>query len=319
MKRLMFTLALAASLAFVPSLTRAQSTDPPETAEYTRILREALGEYDAGNYREARALFTRAHEEQPNARTLRGIGMASFELREYVESIRALEGSLAHPVRPLTDEQRQSVQELIDRARTFVGRYTVRVEPEGAALYVDGAPAELGPDGSLLLDLGDHQLSVRCAECRETSRTVTVQGGEEEALTIDAAAASAPLSTASPGAPAPSTSGSDDDGGVSVPGIVLLATAGALLGGAAAAGVWWSGRGSEVGRCEDAGAACHNLDTLHSEQTAAGGVTIGLIAAATIAATAGVILLVSGGGEDEDRASVACGPTPMGMSCAGTF
>jgi hypothetical protein len=313
---------LGALLLLSPTTAAAQDGEPPESEEYTRILREALQEYDARNYLEARALFTRAHDLQPNARTLRGIGMASFELREYVQSIRALEAALTHQVRPLTEEQRASVEDLMDRARTFVGRFQVRVAPPGATLYVDGAPAELGPDGSLLLDLGEHEVSVRCDDCSTTSRSVAVRGGEDEELSIDASRGS-PLvtssSTATETTTAPVTGPQDDGSGVSVPGIVLLATAGVLAGGAAASGIWWAGRGSEIERCENAGAACRNLDTLQGEQTAAGAVTIGLVAGAAIAATLGVILLIGGGDDGESTASLTCGPGLMGMGCAGTF
>src|SRR3954468_5859705 len=73
---------------------RALAQDPAETPQYRSLLEEAVAEYDARRYEEARALFRRAHDLSPNARTMRGIGMASFELREYVEALRALEGAL---------------------------------------------------------------------------------------------------------------------------------------------------------------------------------------------------------------------------------
>ncbi len=318
MIRSMSPVALAAIVLLSAHRARAQEG----TEEYTRILQEALQEYDARNYLEARALFVRAHDLQPNARTLRGIGMASFELREYVQSIRALEEALAHEVRPLTDAQRASVQDLMDRARTFVGRFRVELGPPGASLYVDDAPAELDAEGRVLLDLGDHELAVRCDGCRTATRSVVVRGGEDETLTIEASREAEPMAatTSATSAGTSTAPASDDDGGgVSVPGIVALSAAGVLVGGAAASAIWWAGRGSEVERCENAGAACRNLDTLNGEQTAAGAVTIGLFAAAAIATTVGIVLLVSGGDEDESSAELACAPAMMGVSCAGRF
>jgi hypothetical protein len=317
------TAALALAVVLPLALTgiaRAQESEPPETEAYQRLLREALTEYDGGRYLEARALFRRAHEEQPNARTLRGIGMASFELREYVETLRALEAALVHPVRPLTDEQRASVRDLSDRARSFVGRFVVTVEPESAVLYVDGAPAERRDDGSILLDLGEHRFEVRCDGCVTTAETVSVRGGEDEPLSLVATGrrTDGDATGLDPG-PAPVTAANDD--GVSVSGIVFLATAGVLAGAAAASGVWWAGRGDEIARCEMAGAACRNLDTLRGEQTAAGAVTLGMITLAVAAATVGVILLVSGGSDERDdaRRSMFCAPTLGGVGCAGTF
>ena len=92
------------TLSIVFAFGRAWGAAAPATREsaesrqYTSLLEEAVSEYDARRYEEARALFRKAHDISPNARTLRGIGMASFELREYVEALRALEGALAASV-----------------------------------------------------------------------------------------------------------------------------------------------------------------------------------------------------------------------------
>src|SRR5262245_44373834 len=70
----------------------AQSAAPAkEPAGYRQIVSRAVREFDAGNYAEARGLFNRAHELQPNARTHLGLGLAEFELRNYGTSIDHLE------------------------------------------------------------------------------------------------------------------------------------------------------------------------------------------------------------------------------------
>jgi hypothetical protein len=130
-----FVLALTLSL---PLTAFAQEA----TDRYRTLVDAALEESAAGRWEEARALFRQAHEVSPNARTLRGIGMASYELRDYAEAVRMLAGALDSTVTPLTEEQRAQVTELLGRARAFVGRYEVDL-PEGASLSVDGAAATL--------------------------------------------------------------------------------------------------------------------------------------------------------------------------------
>jgi len=76
-----------------------------------------------GRWQEARALFQQAHEEYPNARTLRGIGMAAFEMRDYVGAYRALMQALASEERPLTRRQRRATQALLEETRAFIGRF----------------------------------------------------------------------------------------------------------------------------------------------------------------------------------------------------
>ncbi len=317
------------AFAALPTAASAQDdgTEQPSTVESTRyreLLAEALSEYGAGRYREARAMFDRAHEEFPNARTLRGIGMTSFELRQYVDSVRFLKRSLAHQVRPLTDEQRASVEALIERAGAFVGRYVVTVRPLAATLTLDGAPVTPEEDGAIFLDLGRHHLEVTCGGCRSASRVVEVRGGENEAMVLEAQSSSAVGALApSPAMPVPGdddNAGSDDgDRGGSVTAIVLLAGGGVLAGAAAGSAVWWVGRNDEVARCEAAGAACHNLDDLNGEQAAAAGVTIGLAAGAAIALTVGVVLLLTDGDDESDQAALVCIPALGGIACAGTF
>ena len=89
------------------------------------LIGDAVAEYDAGHFQEARALFRQAHESPPTARTLRGIGMCSFELRDYVEATRSLGASLRDTRRPLTERSRNGTRRLLlARAHTFVGRST---------------------------------------------------------------------------------------------------------------------------------------------------------------------------------------------------
>src|SRR6476619_7744765 len=116
---------------------RAADEDTPVSV----LIGDAVAEYDAGHYQEARALFKQAHAKSPTARTLRGIGMCSFEMRDDVEAARALGASLREQRRPLTAEQKRHAEALLNRANTFVGRFTVKFKPESASLFVDGHPA----------------------------------------------------------------------------------------------------------------------------------------------------------------------------------
>ena len=166
------TLILAVALHAASSTVRARAqdaTDPAATAPaepespspvVRALLVEAVAEYDAGHYAEAQALFRRAHELAPSARTLRGLGMAAFELRQYTVALRAFEEALTSSERPLTDEQRAHVEELRERARVFVSTLVVHVRPADAALRVDGSPTALGPEGLLRLDPGPHTFDV---------------------------------------------------------------------------------------------------------------------------------------------------------------
>ena len=165
----------------------ASASDPaPEVqAQYRDVVARAVAEYDAGRWAEARSLFLRAHELWPSARTLRTLGMASFELRAYAQALEDLQAALDDTRRPLPEEHRAQVVAVIDRTRAFVGRYRVQVSPPAAELWVDGAPRALGPEGVLLLEVGGHELRARAPGHAELTRRLDVRGREDEAIALE--------------------------------------------------------------------------------------------------------------------------------------
>src|SRR5262245_48073860 len=94
------------------TLASAQDAEPPG---YRAAVDEAVTEHQAWHFTEARGLFVRAHALFPNARTLKGLGMVEFELRNYHESAEYLRASLASAVKPLTSELRAEALALLHR------------------------------------------------------------------------------------------------------------------------------------------------------------------------------------------------------------
>lgn len=193
-------LALAVLVALDASPAAAQAaTAAAEPAQYQALIDQALSEYVAHNFAEARALFLKAHEVYPNARTLRGLGMAEFELRNYGDCIARLEEALASQVKPLDAGLRAQTEQLLARARGFVGRFELQLNPpalEGTRIAVDGSAVQLAPGQVLTLTAGEHTLQVSAPGYREARRTLSVKGGEQQPLEIVLLAQSAPeLST----------------------------------------------------------------------------------------------------------------------------
>jgi hypothetical protein len=212
-------LALTLLLATVcsPPAAAQQAESEPEPASYTALIDEAISEYAAGRFEEARALFTRAHALAPNARTLRGLGMAAFELRDYAECVAWLERALASNVKPLAGSLRLETEGLLARARGFIGRFTLAWRVEDGRLAVDGVPVQLQEGQTLDLDVGDHRLELSAPGYASEQRTLRVNGGEARTLELDLRAQSqitpgaAPLRAASSGTGA--RRADDDDGG----------------------------------------------------------------------------------------------------------
>ena len=122
------------------ALAQGSPAQEVEPKGYRAAIDEALSEYQALNFEEARALFAKAHALFPNARTLRGLGMVEFERRNYRASADYLTQALASQVRPLEGELRTATEQLLERARGFLGEIRLSVEPTDARVLLDGEP-----------------------------------------------------------------------------------------------------------------------------------------------------------------------------------
>ena len=182
------SLALAPK-TFAPGAP-AGSTAAEETPEYKQAIGQALEEYGLQHYEESRSLFEKAHALDPNARTLRGLGMVEFELRHYVAAEGYLEASLKSGKKPLTEEQRQAVQGLLTRTKQFIAKYELAVEPEapaGMRVELDGKPVRWGDKEPLSVEAGEHVLRVSAPNSEPREVHHDVKGGEQQTLRIELA------------------------------------------------------------------------------------------------------------------------------------
>ena len=240
---------LLAAVALAPQLVasaavaqKSQGETDPEAPGYRALIDEAVSEYEAGNFEESRALFGQAHALMPSARTLRGLGMAEFELRNYTSSAGYLEQALASRSRPLDGELREKTEVLLERANRFIGRFTLDLEPRSADIELDGDPADLDAQRTLVLAAGDHTLEVTAPGRAAARRTLRVRGGELQTLRIvlpelAAVAPSAATLPAQSQGRAELTADTDDGGSVFESPWFWVALSAVVVGGAVAVGV----------------------------------------------------------------------------------
>ena len=307
--KVVFALAVSAAvLAWLASAGAAVAQEPADS-EYGRLIQEGLVEFEVGNWSEAMALFTDAHRVEPNARTLRAIGMTLFELRRYVEAIDHLERAMQDPRKALDDEQRRSVQQLLERARRFVGTVRIETRPDDARVLVDGKEVS---EREVMLDVGEHQLSAEAEGFETTVMTVTARPMETEQVLLLLRA------TVSPDAPEEPEEPEEAEPETPVNLLPWI-----LVGSGAALGIAGVVTGlqadSDFNQLEDGcdGDVCSSgledtkkrgevLDTVTNVLWVAGGVAI----------AAGVVLLLVGGGdESESSVEVTAGAGCDGDGC----
>jgi hypothetical protein len=163
---------------------RAEEPQAGEPAAYRSTIREALSEYHAKNFPEARALFEEAHRLYPNARTLRGLGMTAFELRSYRESVSFLKDALDSQVKPLDGTLRLETERLLSRAERFVGELSINVTPSHASVTIDGHPVDVSATTPVVLDVGEHGFEFHAEGYLPESRSLYVKGHERETWTV---------------------------------------------------------------------------------------------------------------------------------------
>lgn len=204
-----FMLVLAASTARADQKASDSSTAAgplDEDPAYQRAVEQGLHEYQLGNFSEAKAFFAQAHARSPNARTLRGLGMSAYELRDYVEAIGYFEQALETTQRPLTPAMRAEVVRLVGQARSFITRLTLTLQPPTAAVSMDAREVHPDASGVLLLDPGDHELTFTAPEREAVARSLRTDGGESLSMNITLAAPTeAPVAAATAPGPAPLT------------------------------------------------------------------------------------------------------------------
>ncbi|MDB4985490.1 MAG: hypothetical protein JWN04_668 [Myxococcaceae bacterium] len=150
---------------------------------YEEFVKRGVEEFDQSNWEEAHAMFSRAHALAPNARTWRGIGISAFELRRYVESIDALESSIADTRKPLSPEQREETAALLQRARDYVAVFELKLSPASTRLTVDGQPTK-PRDGELWLDPGTRSLLAQAPGYIDQREQLHANAGARETLVI---------------------------------------------------------------------------------------------------------------------------------------
>ena len=300
------------------------ASDGTDSPAYRRAIKEGLAEYAALHFEEARSLFRRAHEINPNARTFRGLGMTSFELRDYVAAVRNLSAALKDSRKPLSPEQRKSTQDLLDRSRMLVDVYSLTVSPRNARVLMDGREPELDADGTLLLGVGLHNLEVSASGMTMRSLPINVRGGERKELSVTlerAFAASEQLSDALRFRQGKQANLAAKEVSNKAATIWLLAGGGAALL-SVGSGIYWAMQESQLHSCHnptDPSRPCDVESTLKTQRNFGIGATVVTGAAALTMGLVGILSWHSAPPDTKKHSALDCTISPLGITCGGVF
>jgi hypothetical protein len=182
--------------------TKAPNADEPPG--YRDAINRALEEVELQNFEEAREQFVRAHALWPSARTLRGLGVTSFELRRYVEAVEFLQQALDSSVKVLEGNVRRETEGTLARARSYVGSIAFELEPRDAKVVLDGLRTIDVSAGPALVQVGDHLIEVSAVGYLSSRVEVRTRGEHTETVTIRLNRAEQPSVPMIASAPVPS-------------------------------------------------------------------------------------------------------------------
>jgi hypothetical protein len=248
------------------------------------------------------------------------MGMTSFELRDYVSAVHNLSAALKDEHKPLSSEQRERTQDLLDRSRMFVDVYTLTVSPPGARVFVDGHAPEYESDGTLMFGFGSHTVEVKARDMVTRSLPINVKGGERKELSVSLEPAVAAFATAPEAASA--VTAVEPPPTASNAGAIAWMVAGggtALLAGGA--GFYLSTRQTQLDNCHHPapGLQCTNESSIKTWRDAALGATIGTGVAALTMALIGILSWNSEPTPSQPPSAFNCIVSPLGISCGRSF
>ena len=328
-RRIAVTLAALSVTMFIPTARAADKptqsrsgADATEQPAYRKTIEDGLAEYDARHFEEARSLFRRAHEISPNARTFRGIGMTSFELRDYVSAVRNLSAALQDKRKPLSPEQRKHTQDLLDRSRMFVDVYTLKVSPPNSRVIIDGHAPEFEPDGTLVFGFGTHTVEASAHGMAVRSIPITVRGGERKELAVTLErASSAGAAGRGQGSPGPDCHQAIARSAVEW-GCGRMAVGQRRYGGAGDRFRHLLDQPEfRLSSCRNpaAGLRCTNESSVKTQRNIAIGATLGTGAAALTMALIGILSWHSAPPAAHEHSALDCSVGPFGINCAGSL
>jgi len=138
-----------------PTSAQPQLDSVDANASYQRLVEDGLAAYAAKQFTAARAHFAKAHAMLASARTFRALGRSDFALDNYTLARAELEAALAHPISPLTSDQRSEVDQILAWMRANLSAVRLELAPAAAHAEIDGRPVQ---PGELLLEPGEHRL-----------------------------------------------------------------------------------------------------------------------------------------------------------------
>ena len=192
MARRLLTFGIMAMVAhLVTAAISVAATDPRASAH--EHFERGLAAFRQERFAEAAEEFEEAYRISPSYKVLYNIGQVDVALGRSVEAIDAYEKFLKDGGAGIPSERQKEVREALAKEQARIGTITVRTEPEGAEIRLDGRLVGTTPlTRPIRATMGAHTIEASLSGRPARVRDVRVAGGGEIDIEIEIATVAAP-------------------------------------------------------------------------------------------------------------------------------
>jgi tetratricopeptide (TPR) repeat protein len=183
MRRIVATLALAASFSATPAFADAPSEE--DVAKAKELFVEAVKLYKAGKHAQALTKFQKSYELRPHWKLHLNIGLCFKELSMYTEAKEEYEAFVKEGKDGLSEDEREVVKGELEELASTIAVLDIEVVNHGARVRLDGKDVGLAPlTGPVEVNPGAHVLEVVMEGHRIYHEEFLLSKGESKEFSI---------------------------------------------------------------------------------------------------------------------------------------
>jgi hypothetical protein len=182
-RRGLAALALCVCAASLVAPSRANAQSAGDANEARSLFERGVALIDQQQFAAAIELLEQSQRLRPSPSVTYNLGLALRGVGRLQESIAAFERYLAQPSRSATAEEVAQVRAIANTLRASLAQLELQVEPAGALVRIDSAPAR-AVTGPIVLDPGTHAIEVTAQHHVGERRTVSLAARARVALSI---------------------------------------------------------------------------------------------------------------------------------------
>jgi hypothetical protein len=178
-RRFSALLVAACILLFHVSASAQNNTTEAGRVQASVRFKRGVELFQDEAYRAALIEFERAYELSPDYRLLYNIGGCKLQLQDFLGAAQAYDQYLSEGGSAIPRDRREEVEPVLRSLQARVGRITVKVNRDGAEVFIDDIKVGTAPvTNTISVNVGRHRIAARTEDGANDAEIVDVAGDE---------------------------------------------------------------------------------------------------------------------------------------------